>query len=82
VKGVDYIAKIDKTVTKFDDFQADYKTKGELTITTFSDSGGKVQAAIQSGLYGSVNVYFSLGELAEFKDLIQKAKARLDSIRQ
>ncbi len=31
-KGIDYITKVDKTATKLDDFQADYKTKGELAF--------------------------------------------------
>ena len=80
IKGIDYITKIDKTVTKLDLFQADYRTKGQLTVSTFSDDAGKVQAAVESGLYGSVSAYFSLDQLAEFKNLIQKAKDKLDSI--
>jgi len=81
LKGIDYIAKIDKNATKLDLFQADYRTKGDLMVSTFDDSDGKVQAAIQSGVYGSVSTYLSLDDLAVFKGLIQKAKGKLDSIR-
>ena len=81
LKGIDYIAKIEKSITKLSYFQANYSTKGELQVSTYSDSGGKVQASVASGRFGSVGTFLSLDELAEFKRLIQEAKSKLDSIR-
>jgi hypothetical protein len=81
VKGIEYISKIEKSVTKLDQFQADYKTKGELRVSTFSDDSGKIQTAIHSGQFGGVTAYLSLEDLASFKKLVQQAKEKLDSIK-
>jgi len=82
MKGIDYISKIESSVTKLDRFQADYTTRGDFTISTFSDSSGKIQAALKSGRYAGASAYLSLDDLAQFKSLIQQAKAKIDSIRQ
>jgi hypothetical protein len=81
VKGIDYIAKIDRSVTKLESFQADYRTKDDLEISTFSDSEGKTSAAISSGTVGKVSVFVPLTGLDKFKNLIVQAKSKLDSIR-
>jgi hypothetical protein len=82
IKGIDYITKIDKSVTKLSSFQADYKTKGALVVSTYNDSSGKIQAAVESGRFGSVRAYITLVSLAQFRGLIQQAKSKLDLIRQ
>ena len=81
LKGIAYIAKIDKTTTKLAAFQADYKTKGDLIVSTFSTSQGKVEAGVQSGRFGGTLAYLSLSDLDEFGKLITKAKEMLDEIR-
>jgi len=81
VKGIDYIAKVDKTTTKLADFQADYKTKGDLIVFTFSDSQGKVLAGIQAGLLGGTSAYLTLADLEQFKKLILKSNEMLDGIK-
>lgn len=78
--GIDYVMKIDSSATKLSNFQADYHTKGDLTITTFSTSGG-VKAAVGSGRTGSVNVILETTHLQQFRDLVAAAKAKLDELR-
>jgi hypothetical protein len=80
LKGIDYISKIQSSVTKLSNFQADYRTKGELEISTFS-SGGRTLAAVSSGSIGQVSAYFELSKLAELRDLIVKAKTNLGAIK-
>jgi hypothetical protein len=80
IKGIDYIAKIDSTVTKLNNFQADYKTKDDLSFSTFS-SQGEVLFGVQSGRIGPALAYFNMSKLPEIRDLIVSAKAKLDSIR-
>ncbi len=80
VKGIDYIAKIDETTTKLAAFQADYHTKGDLIVSTYSNQGG-VRARIQSGRFGGTSAFLSLMELEQFKKLILKAKEMLDEIK-
>jgi len=80
LKGIDYISKIDKSVTPLPSFEAVYTTKGELRVITYSTKG-KVQAAVQSGRIGAASAFISLDQLAKFRGLIADAKAKLDSIK-
>ncbi len=80
VKGIDYISKIDKSATALSSFQADYNTKGDFRISTFS-KGDEVMVAVSSGRIGRVTAYYNVSSLPEIKSLIKKAKQKIDSIR-
>jgi hypothetical protein len=80
LRGIDYVVKIDSSATKLADFQADYHTKGDLTITTFS-SGSDVKAAITSGRIGSVDVIITTADLQQFRNLVAAARTKLDELR-
>lgn len=79
LKGIDYVAKIDKSATKLDAFEAEYRTKGELEITTFSSDTG-VEVAVQSGRIGGATAFLSLDHLQQLRALIVDAKATLDAL--
>jgi len=81
IKGIDYLAKVDKSATKLDSFQADYRTKSDLDLSTYLEDGGKVQASIKSGSFSAPIVFLTLDDLAQIKSLILKAKAKLDAIK-
>lgn len=81
LRGIDYIARIDHNPTKLADFQADYRTKGDLAVSTFSDASGKTMVAIKSGVIGGASAFYPLSRLSEFRSAVAKAKAVLDSIR-
>jgi len=81
LKGIGYISKIDSKITKLNEFQADYKTKGEFEISTFS-SDGKIAAAVKSGSIYSASAYFDFEDIEKIKTAIDKAKKVLDSIKQ
>ncbi|NOH78727.1 hypothetical protein F0231_03120 [Vibrio sp. RE86] len=80
IAGIDYISKINPEVTQFQDFQADYSTKGDLKISTFS-SGDKVMAAVSSGKIGGVAAYYNLADLSKVKDLVLKAKTKIEEVK-
>jgi hypothetical protein len=80
VKGIDYIAKMDNTVTKMDSFEAQYSTKGDLSITVFNDAEG-LQVGITTGKIGATSAFFKLSELPSFRKLLTDAKLRIDAIR-
>jgi hypothetical protein len=80
IQGIEYISKVKPEVTKFEKFQADYTTKGELKISTFS-SGDKLMAAVTSGNIGSVAAYFNIEDLAKVKELLLQAKKKIESIK-
>jgi hypothetical protein len=80
LKGIEYISKIDKTATKLSSFQADYKTKGDLGVSTYNNED-KIQAAVQSGRIGSTTAFMTLDHLIAFRNLIARAKEILDGIK-
>ena len=80
IKGVDYISKVKPDVTKFENFQADYRTKGDFKISTFS-SGNRIMVAVSSGNIGRVAAYFNIEDLATIKALILKAKESIEAIK-
>jgi hypothetical protein len=81
LKGMDYISKIDKSVTKLADFQADYRTKGGLRISVFSGSHGEVMAAVHSGTIGGLSTFLKFSDLAALQAHISAAKDRLDAVK-
>jgi hypothetical protein len=80
IQGIDYISEVKPDVTTFADFQADYTTKGELKISTFN-SGDKLITAVTSGTIGGVAAYFNIEDLAKVKELIFKAKNKIETIK-
>ena len=77
IRGIDYIAKVDKSSTKLSNFQADYNTKGDFKISTFS-TAQKIMVAVSSGHIGQVSAYYNLSSLTEIKTLIEKWGGRVD----
>jgi len=76
ISAIDYIAKVDKTSTRFQNFQADYNTKGDFRISTYS-SEEKIMVLVSSGTIRSVTAYFKFSSLSEIRSLIEKAKAKI-----
>jgi hypothetical protein len=82
LKGLDYISKVDRSSTTLDQFQADYRTKGDLVVSTFNDSSGtKVSVAVSSGAIGRTTAYFALADLERIRALVQTAYASLEKLR-
>ena len=79
VKGLEYIGKADKSVTKLESFQVDYRTKGDLKVSTFNTPGGEVMVAVSSGRIGATSVHFKFADLNALHGLISGAKERLDA---
>ncbi len=77
VKGIEYISKVSKDVTKLDLFEVDYRTKGDLRITVFNSPSGEISASVSSGTIGRTNAFIKLAELDRLRDLILVAKSKL-----
>lgn len=75
--GLDYIAKSGKEVTKQQQFEVEYRTKGDFSITIFNDSGGDISVAVTSGRIGKASSFIELSDLAQLRQLILDAKAKL-----
>lgn len=79
LKGIDYIAKVELSVTKLDNFEASYRTKSAFSVTTFSNNSQVNGVAISSGRYGPLRVFLKQADLATFRELLLLAKGKLDS---
>lgn len=79
LKGLDYIGKIDASVTKLDRFEALYKTKGDLTFAVFS-AREDINFGVTAGRISRATAFFKLANLPAFRAVIVNAKAKLDLI--
>jgi hypothetical protein len=80
IKSIDYIIRIEKSTT-MENFEAQYRTRSDLTVTTFNRSTGTLRAALSSGFVGRIRIGMTLGNLADFRKLIIDAKTVLDKTR-
>ena len=80
LKGLEYIEKVDKSATALENFQADYRTRGDLRISTFSTTGG-ISVGVSSGTIGRTNAFLPLADLPRLRALIESAQATLAKIR-
>lgn len=78
ISGIDYIAKISKSVTLLKDFEAEYRTKDDFSITVYSDSNGTLSLAVGSGRIGKSSAFLKLGDLDQLKSLILEAKRTIE----
>ena len=82
LKGLEYLGRIDSSVTHLTRFEADYRTRGELVIAAFSGRGGAVTLTISSGIFRKVTAVFRLEDMKVIRGLIIEARTQLDAIRQ
>ena len=81
LNGIDYISKVTPSSTKLSNFEAYYKTKGDLNVVTYSSGKGKIEAAVSTGYTGSARAFISTAKLSELRSIIAKAKEKLDEIK-
>lgn len=81
VRGLDYIAKITKTVTSLNDFEATYRTKGDFAVTVFSDSSGGLALSVDSGRIGKTSAFLKMTDLEGLKTHILEAKRTIEAAR-
>jgi len=83
LKAIDYLSRVDGTVTPWPSFDATYTTRGGLRLAAFSSQRtGTIGFALRSGrLSKKTVVQLSRDQLVQFQGLIGQAKSKLDSIR-
>lgn len=80
--GIDYIDKLDNSVSKLERFQATYSTKGDLAITVFPGRDSKqMTLSVQvTGIRG-VSVFMPRAALIEVRRLVESARTTLNELR-
>ena len=81
LRGLEYLSKVDSSITQLNRYEADYRTRGDLVISAFSGRGGVVTLAISGGTFRKVTSFFRLEDLKAIRGLVIEAKNQLDAIR-
>jgi hypothetical protein len=81
LKGIDYVGKMSRNVVLLTDFEATFRTRGDLEVMTFS-RGEQVIGSVISGDLVQTKVFVSLDDLQRLRQLIVEAKTKLDAIQQ
>ena len=81
INAIDYLTKLEVSVTPLDTFDAAYTTKGGLRIAALGTRrSGAVQFALRDARAFSTPVIFSREQMSRFSALINQAKGTLDSL--
>jgi hypothetical protein len=82
IKAWDQVARTDDTITKLNNFESRYRTRGDLEIAVFRQTpGGSVAAAVSGGICNRVRLLLSLDELIKLRHMIVQARERLDEMK-
>ena len=82
IKAWDQIARTDDTITKLNNFESRYRTKGDFEIVVFRQTpGGTIAAAVSGGLCERNRILLSLDELIKLRHMVAQAKEKLDELK-
>jgi hypothetical protein len=80
--GIEYIGKLDWTVTSLPSFSAAYTTKGGFRAAAFgSRRTGNIEFAVRSTRASRQPLLLSRDQLGQLRSLVEQGKAKLDSLR-
>lgn len=79
--AIDYLNKLDFSVTPLSAFDAAFTTKGGFRIAAFGKGRtGAIQFAVRDARTNLTPITFTRDEMARFAALIDQAKSKLDSL--
>jgi hypothetical protein len=80
--GLEYLGKLDWSVTSLPDFSAAYTTKGGFRAAAFgSRRTGNIEFAVRTTRVIKPPLLLSRDQLGQLRSLIDQAKTKLDSLR-
>mgnify|MGYP003575793728 CR=1 FL=1 len=74
IRGLEYISKIQKSVTSLENFEAQYRTKSDLSFVVFSGRNGDISLAVSSGGIGKTTAFLKLSDAEQIRSLLVEAK--------
>jgi len=78
IKGMDYVATVNKDATRLELASVTFTLQGQLTITAHPSDGERREISI--GI-GTVQAVLSSENIAQFRALLEKAQARLQALK-
>jgi hypothetical protein len=80
--GLEYLGKLDWSVTPLPDFQAVYTTKGGFRADARgSRRTGNIEFDVRNTRINSLRLSLSRDQLGQLRSLVEQARAKLDSLR-
>ena len=81
LSAIDYLSKVDWSVTSLSSFDASYTSKAGLRVAAFSSKrAGMIEYSVRGSLMGK-RVVVTQGQLSQLRSLVEQAKNNLDAIR-
>ena len=81
LNAIDYLNKVDWTVTSLASFSAAYETKGGFRIAVFTRKRlGTIEIAVRSRHTSKIPILLNRSELAQLRLLIEQSKNKLDAL--
>jgi len=80
LQGIDYVSRIDKTITKLANFEALFQTKGDFSLSAFNEPNGSLSVAFKIGAVDPLTASLPYEALNRFGKLVTDAKATLASL--
>lgn len=77
VRGIEYLGKLDKTATSMRNFEAIFRTRGDLGVGVYGSALGEPGFAVTTARIGGSIAGFKLTEIATFHKLITDARAQI-----
>jgi len=82
LRGMDYLGKVDWSVTTLNAFHASYTTKSGFRVDAFSSKrSGYIEFAVHDLAAPMPGILLSRDQMVQFFNLIEQAKTKLDSVR-
>jgi hypothetical protein len=81
IQALSYLGRVERAATAQTDFQADYRTRGDLVVSAFSAENRGTRVAVSSGMLEPARAHLTFSDLVELRTLVQKAYAALEELR-
>jgi hypothetical protein len=77
LRGIDALLAVQVNPTKFTNFEVRYLTRGELRLTAFNNSRGKISYSIEAGRVTKAQTFVDAGDLRKFREMFVAAEQKL-----
>lgn len=82
IAGIDYVSKADPSISSLNRFEAFYASRAGLRVASYSSRRtSNVEATVTSQRYQRVKTWLNMSQLAQFKNLVEQAQAKIEAIR-
>jgi hypothetical protein len=81
IRNLDYVSKVDWSVTSLSHFEASYTTRSGLKVATYSSNRTRtIEAVVLSNRHVRSRSFMTVGQLSQFRVLLEQAKAKIELI--